>query len=95
MIEQHRDKQQLTTWVVHQAPDDNGWAQLWGDAPNEDLDLRIGDRLLVEADLPRTMGVGDVVAQVTRAFGIPPCGGCKKRRDWLNKHLPKLYRRRR
>lgn len=94
MVEQHRDGQQLTTWVVHQAPDSKGWAQLWGDAPDGDLDLRVGDQLLVDADLPKDVGVGDVIAQVTRAFGIPPCGGCEERRRWLNEHLPKLYRRR-
>ena len=33
-------------------------------------------------------GVGDVVARVTRFFGIKSCGGCEKRRQWLNKKMP-------
>jgi hypothetical protein len=29
-------------------------------------------------------GLGDVVANVTHAVGIRPCGGCQKRREALN-----------
>lgn len=28
--------------------------------------------------------LGDAVAALTKAIGIPPCGGCDKRRQWLN-----------
>ena len=27
---------------------------------------------------------GDVIAALTKAIGIPPCGACEKRRQWLN-----------
>ena len=40
--------------------------------------------------LPEELGplAGDVVAALTKAIGIPPCGGCEQRRQWLNKaHL--------
>lgn len=33
-------------------------------------------------------GWGDVVAKATSAVGIKPCGGCKKRQEWMNKKLP-------
>ena len=33
-------------------------------------------------------GLGDVVAAATKAIGIQPCGGCKKRQDWLNRAVP-------
>lgn len=33
-------------------------------------------------------GLGDVVASATKAVGIKPCGGCKKRQAWLNKAVP-------
>lgn len=28
--------------------------------------------------------LGDYIADMTKAIGIPPCGGCEKRRQWLN-----------
>lgn len=33
-------------------------------------------------------GVGDVIEGVTKSVGIKPCGGCKKRRDYLNEKFP-------
>jgi hypothetical protein len=33
------------------------------------------------------IGLGDAVAQVTRALGIQPCGGCKKRQEYLNQQM--------
>lgn len=33
-------------------------------------------------------GLGDVVAKMTSAVGIKPCGGCKKRQEALNKLVP-------
>lgn len=31
------------------------------------------------------MLLGDLIAAMTTAIGIPPCGGCEKRKAWLNK----------
>lgn len=31
------------------------------------------------------VGLGDVVATITSSVGIKPCGGCKRRQEWLNK----------
>jgi hypothetical protein len=39
------------------------------------------------------MGLGDVVAGMTRAVGIQPCGGCERRRQWLNQRLQFVRRR--
>jgi hypothetical protein len=33
-------------------------------------------------------GVGDTIAKVTRAIGVKPCGGCKKRQEALNRIFP-------
>ena len=29
--------------------------------------------------------LGDMIAEMTKAVGVPPCGGCEKRREWLNR----------
>jgi cell wall-associated NlpC family hydrolase len=36
----------------------------------------------------RDRGLGDTIARATQALGIKPCGGCKKRQEWLNRVLP-------
>jgi hypothetical protein len=33
-------------------------------------------------------GLGDVVAAMTSAVGIQPCGGCKERQEQLNRIVP-------
>lgn len=33
-------------------------------------------------------GLGDTIAKATKAIGIKPCGGCKKRQAKLNKLIP-------
>lgn len=37
---------------------------------------------------PPLRGLGDVVAAVTSAVGITPCGGCKQRQAALNRLVP-------
>lgn len=37
---------------------------------------------------PPMRGLGDVVAAVTTAVGIKPCGGCKERQAALNRLVP-------
>ena len=37
---------------------------------------------------PRSTGLGDTIAKATKAVGIKPCGGCKKRQAALNKIVP-------
>ncbi len=33
----------------------------------------------------RTVGLGDVVARVARALGVPPCAACRRRAAALNR----------
>ena len=42
----------------------------------------------VEVRDPRSTGLGDTIAKATKAVGIKPCGGCKKRQAALNKLVP-------
>ena len=42
---------------------------------------------VTESSLP-SQGLGDTIAKATRAIGIKPCGGCKKRQQKLNKAFP-------
>lgn len=37
-------------------------------------------------------GLGDIVATVTHAVGIAPCGGCQKRRERLNEIAPNPFK---
>jgi len=41
-----------------------------------------------EAKKKKSKGLGDSIAKATKAIGIKPCGGCKKRRDKLNELFP-------
>lgn len=36
----------------------------------------------------KSRGLGDTIAKATKAVGIKPCGGCKKRQAKLNKLVP-------
>lgn len=38
--------------------------------------------------LRRSRGLGDTIAKATKAVGIKPCGGCKRRQAWLNALAP-------
>lgn len=43
------------------------------------------DRIAFEHSAGREgMLLGDYIAAMTTAIGIPPCGGCDKRKEWLN-----------
>lgn len=42
----------------------------------------------VTADNLPSRGLGDTIAKITKAVGIKPCGGCKKRQKKLNKAVP-------
>jgi hypothetical protein len=39
-------------------------------------------------DPRKSRGLGDTIAKATKAVGIKPCGGCKKRQAKLNKLIP-------
>lgn len=45
--------------------------------------------------LAESRGLGEVVTDVTRAAGIPPCRGCERRAATLNRlvRVPRIHRR--
>lgn len=44
-----------------------------------------------EIIMPKKTGLGDVVHKVTKKLRIKECGGCKRRREVLNKfRVPKF-----
>jgi hypothetical protein len=45
------------------------------------------------APVPAEPGIGTVVAKVTSAAGVKPCGGCKKRKEALDKATPSWARK--
>ena len=36
----------------------------------------------------KSRGLGDTIAKITKAVGIKPCNGCRKRQEALNKAVP-------
>jgi hypothetical protein len=52
------------------------------------MDARIKKLIKRFNDNQTFEGAGDVIEKVTKTIGIPTCGGCKKRRDYLNKKFP-------
>lgn len=45
------------------------------------------------APVPAEPGIGTVVAKVTSAAGVKPCGRCKKRKEALDKATPSWARK--
>ena len=43
------------------------------------------DRKFFKDAIRNGVGLGDIVAMATKAVGIKPCAGCKKRQITLNK----------
>lgn len=51
------------------------------------------DRAAVEAYQAAGGGLGDLIAAVTKKFGVAPCDGCEERRKKLNRiRLPFAHR---
>ena len=46
-----------------------------------------------QSPAPQHYGLGDVVAGVTKAFGIKPCTPCQARQQALNAAVPRVWRR--
>ena len=57
----------------------------WQEPQNVDLELETTIK-----DITKNIGLGDIIAKATSAVGIKPCGGCKKRKEKLNKLFPLL-----
>lgn len=54
--------------------------------PGDTLDICVGGRV-------SHMGLGDVIAGITKAIGIAPCQGCEERRQKLNRLFPKVLKK--
>ncbi len=52
------------------------------------MPLKDWQDIQVDFGLMKSRGVGDTVAKFTKAIGIKPCGGCKKRREKFNQAVP-------
>ena len=48
-----------------------------------------GEEMITEPGKIR--GLGDLVAKITKFFGVKPCSACKKRQKWLNEKFPFKY----
>lgn len=73
--------------VRHKSPDPTAIRATCGVAgPPELIDtLKPRERAAFEqAAKSEGMLLGDYIAAMTTAIGIPPCGGCEKRKAWLN-----------
>jgi hypothetical protein len=51
--------------------------------PTLEQSLRPAEKRKLEAAAGGKL-LGDWIADLTTAIGIPPCGGCEKRKAWLN-----------
>lgn len=51
-----------------------------GDTPCD-----VAARLLTRMRRPQGLRVGDMIARITKAFGIKPCAACKRRQKKLNR----------
>ena len=36
----------------------------------------------------RMRGLGDLIARITKAFGVSSCCKCRRRQEWLNRMIP-------
>lgn len=53
--------------------------------PTIEQALKSDERTQLEAAAKESgLLLGDAIAALTTAIGIPPCGGCEKRKQWLN-----------
>lgn len=63
-----------------------------GSEPSESTANKFRPRLPPPAD-ESAQGLGDVIKRVTSALGFPPCDGCERRADALNRMFPFKNRR--
>ena len=59
------------------------------DLTDEEVERAVAEFVGLSVDFPgKVRGLGDVIAMMTTAVGIKPCGGCKKRQAALNRMVP-------
>ena len=47
-------------------------------------EIKYSQRELWVGDCKGVKGIGDYVEMFASLFGVPQCGGCKERKQWLN-----------
>lgn len=58
------------------------------------VELQVGDALdFCVGGRVSHLGLGDVIAGITKAVGIAPCQACEERRQKLNRLFPKFIRK--
>ena len=50
--------------------------------------MYMSKQMITASNQYKSIGLGDTIAKMTKAVGIKPCGGCKKRQEILNKAVP-------
>lgn len=58
------------------------------DTPYLKAEIVDGEVAVWEPREPPSAGLGDTIEKATSKLGIKSCGGCKRRRDKLNKAFP-------
>lgn len=74
-------------------PTEDGGRVAYGDTPYGAyrVEWDRNGKLISESCEPRdppSRGLGDTIEKLTSKVGIKSCGGCKRRRDKLNKAIP-------
>jgi len=58
------------------------------------VEMKVAAEMTIDGDVVSSSakfisrGLGDTIAKVTKAVGIKPCAGCKKRQTKLNELVP-------
>jgi hypothetical protein len=75
-------------WLYHNDP---RYKKLWDRASPKTIRAKAKQPALSEATIKELFGdetdetlLGNKIAALTAVLGIPTCGGCGKRKEWLN-----------
>lgn len=83
---------QVMIWEVLAEEDEN--TLILGKVRKGDAELLPGDGLdACIGGVASHLGLGDVIATMTKAVGIQPCAACEERRLKLNRLFPKVLKR--
>lgn len=86
------EETQIMIWEVLAEEDEN--TIILGKVRQGDAELLPGDGLdACIGGVGSHLGLGDVIAFMTKAVGIQPCPACDERRKKLNRLFPKVVKR--
>ncbi|GAA0375237.1 hypothetical protein Acor_67380 [Acrocarpospora corrugata] len=74
----HPDVRSLSAGDLRKSPPIPGLPMTWEGLANQIPTLGVSH------PYRRAVGLGDVIAAITRRARIPECGSCSQRRNWLN-----------